>query len=287
MTSLTALRLRLNSIVAHLTSRDFGGMETLTKKTLDNKRGYTYTYYVSPAKAGKPTVLLCHGFPDHAAQWEDLATKHLVPAGYGVVIPDLLGYDGTSKPTDPNEYAWDKMTADLCEILDAEKIDKVVSAGHDWGAPMAQAVYKFHPERVIGLITMNVAYLPQLEGPFALEVVRPMITQAVGYFPQWYWYLFSHPREGPEISDAHVESFFEACHDQPEAWMDTLCTKDGLKNWLLQDKKANNLLPYATDDFKKAWVGRLKRDGFTAPFMWYRGNDRRAALQRGERAACG
>jgi pimeloyl-ACP methyl ester carboxylesterase len=76
-------------------------MDTLTKKTITTKRGFEYTYYVSPAAAGKPTLLLHHGFPDQANEWEQLITNHLKPAGYGVIAPDLLGYGGTSKPTDP------------------------------------------------------------------------------------------------------------------------------------------------------------------------------------------
>jgi len=68
-------------------------MDTLSKKTIHTTRGFKYTYYVSPASSGKPTILLLHGWPDHAALWEDLVTRHLVPAGFGVVVPDCLGYD--------------------------------------------------------------------------------------------------------------------------------------------------------------------------------------------------
>lgn len=80
--------------------------------------------------------------------------------------------------------------------------------------------------------------------------------------------LASHRRT--QICGAHLDSFFDAAHDKPEAWMDTLCAKDGLKNYLLQDKKAVNLQPYATDEMRKHFVARLKRDGWAAPMCWYR-----------------
>lgn len=52
--------------------------------------------------------------------------------GYGVLIPDMLGYGGTDKPTDPEAYASEALVQDLVDILDAEKIDRVVAVGHDW-----------------------------------------------------------------------------------------------------------------------------------------------------------
>ena len=133
-------------------------METLTKNTIKTSRGFTYTYYASTSSGGKQTLMLLHGWPDHAEMWEDLATKHLIPAGYGVVIPDCLGYDGTDKPTDPKEYNPVGMMNDFSEILDAEKIDKVIITGHDWGAGLAARFYIFKPERCLGMITMKLSW---------------------------------------------------------------------------------------------------------------------------------
>lgn len=166
-------------------------MDTLTKKTITTKRGFEYTYYVSPAAAGKPTLLLHHGFPDQAEEWEDLIVKHLRPAGYGVIAPDLLGYGGTSKPTDPAAYKFRGMTADVVEIIDAEGVDKVISLGHDWGSRAAQMLWNLHPERVSGLVMVNVPYMGATKGPFNLDEVLAQTEQAYGYGVFWYWKLFT------------------------------------------------------------------------------------------------
>ena len=70
-----------NSIEKNLTPlvELYQNMDTLTKKTVKTARAFTYTYYVYPASSKKPTLLLIHGFPDTSEQWEDLATKHLIP----------------------------------------------------------------------------------------------------------------------------------------------------------------------------------------------------------------
>lgn len=106
-------------------------MDAFNKKTLKTSRGYTYTYYTAEGDKSLPTLFFQHGWPDHAAMWKDVAgplrsTKH------PIIIPDMLGYDGTDKPTDPAAYKWDVMTKDLIEIIDNEGADKAISIGHDW-----------------------------------------------------------------------------------------------------------------------------------------------------------
>lgn len=245
-------------------------MDTLTKKTIETSRGFTYTYYVSPAALGKPTIFLLHGWPDRAALWEDLATNYLIPAGYGVILPDCLGYAGSSKPTDPQAYSGVGMSNDLNELLIAENIDKVIIGGHDWGAAIAHRFYKHHPERCLGLVQWNVAVGPRQEALMVLEVWESSMTKAFGYFPFQYWYLFADPVNGPGLADKHVESLFTIIHAaEPDAWKDTFCAKDGLKNWLEQDKKAA-VQAYATDRMRKEFIERMSRDGFTAPMCYYR-----------------
>jgi soluble epoxide hydrolase / lipid-phosphate phosphatase len=244
-------------------------MDTLTKKTIQTPRGFTYTYYVSPASLGKPTIYLIHGWPDSAALWEDLATKHLIPAGYGVILPDCLGYGGSSKPTDPQAYSRMGVSDDLNEILIAENIEKVIIAGHDWGSGIAHRFYVYHPERCVGLITLNLAVLPRQEEMMVLDVIEPFMIQAMGYFPFQYWYLFADPVNGPALADKHLESLFTAIHAEPEAWKETMCAKDGITNWLKQDKKGP-VQAYATDTMKEDFIARYSRDGFTAPLCYYR-----------------
>jgi soluble epoxide hydrolase/lipid-phosphate phosphatase len=50
---------------------------------------------------------------------------------------DPLGYGGTSKATDVSSYNSKSVSGDLSEIIDAESIDKVIVAGHDWESFLA------------------------------------------------------------------------------------------------------------------------------------------------------
>lgn len=100
-------------------------------KDLTTSRGLNYHYYFSAPKEQKLTLLLLHGFPSLAKDWNNQVTA-LQEHGYGFIVPDMLGYGGTAKPTDPNEYKSSLIVKDLIDILDAEKVEHCVTIGHDW-----------------------------------------------------------------------------------------------------------------------------------------------------------
>ncbi|PTB66638.1 hypothetical protein BBK36DRAFT_159760 [Trichoderma citrinoviride] len=70
----------------------------------------------------KPPIFLLHGWPDYVALWGDLATRYLVPRGYGAIIPDCLGFGDSSKPTSPEDFHSIGFTSDLRDMLDAESV---------------------------------------------------------------------------------------------------------------------------------------------------------------------
>jgi len=188
-------------------------LSSLNKKTLEVSRGFAYTYYVSPAKAEKPAIILFHGCPDSAQLWSGLINNYLVPNGYGVVALDCLGYAGTSKPTDLEAYAWQHMAADAIEILDAEKVGKVISLGHDWGSAMCQRLFNFYPDRVIGLVMINVAYMPP-GGTFDLEATNKATKEKYGYGIYEYWHFFT-AEDATAIMTKNAESVYSAAFGDP------------------------------------------------------------------------
>ena len=95
------------------------------------RRGYTYRYYCHPPALGKPTLLFVHGFPSTSYDWRCQVT-FFEPKGFGLIVPDCLGYAGTSKPTDFREFRWKLLADDLVDIMDEEDTGSVIGIGHDW-----------------------------------------------------------------------------------------------------------------------------------------------------------
>lgn len=112
-------------------------MDQLEEKHLNTSRGLHYRYFVSPAAtadASKPALVLCHGWPDSADLWQ-FVVPHLLKSKLRLIVPDLLGAGGSSKPTSPEPYEVAAMASDLMEILRAENIDQqIIPMGHDWYA---------------------------------------------------------------------------------------------------------------------------------------------------------
>ena len=67
--------------------------------------------------ADGPPVILCHGFPELWYSWRHQLVA-LADAGYRAYAPDLRGYGGSSHPTEVTDYGSDKLTGDLCGLLD-------------------------------------------------------------------------------------------------------------------------------------------------------------------------
>ncbi|RMY75337.1 hypothetical protein D0863_02659 [Hortaea werneckii] len=109
-------------------------MDGLQEKQLQVKRGFKYCYFVSSHyNASNPTLLLLHGWPDNASLWQ-YVLPYLLPLKCKIVVPDLLGYAGTDKPTDLEAYDYRLMCQDMLDLLAAEDIESnVITVGHDFG----------------------------------------------------------------------------------------------------------------------------------------------------------
>ena len=114
-------------------------MEASLYKDITTSRGFKYHYYYSPAADSKPTILFIHGFPCTSLDWRK-QVPFFKEKGYGLIVPDLLGYGGTDKPAETTAYQLSKMATDLVNILDAEKVDKVISVGHDWYSSLLKII---------------------------------------------------------------------------------------------------------------------------------------------------
>lgn len=260
-------------------------MDHLEQKSHQAPSGVKYNYYTSAAQDSKPTILLCHGCPDSSDLWADLTRDYLVSNGFGVLVPDLIGYGLSDKPDDINLYALDSICKDIISILDAETLPKVITLGHDFGAFVSSKLITYHPDRISGLITLGTAHAPPSPEAFDFEKIRQMQEQYLGYCSGWYFPLFTSDK-GYELMDAHVDRMFTALHGGGERMKQVCCYPNAFEDWLKDGSDGTEaVLPYAeSDEFRKQWIGRLERDGFRAPMLWYKGVVKSLTLQRDQQA---
>jgi soluble epoxide hydrolase/lipid-phosphate phosphatase len=155
----------------------------ITKFTLSS--GVIYGYVYIPPQSSKTTILFLHGFPSGAYDWRH-QIPHFSKAGYGVLVPDLLGYGSTDKPELAEQYRGKKMASEIIEILDHENIGKVHGVGHDWGSYLLSQLANYRPDRFYSYYLLDMSYMPP-GIHFDVEVANAEAKEEVGYERLGFW----------------------------------------------------------------------------------------------------
>lgn len=115
-----------------------------------------------------PPLLLLHGIPGSGASWQPVRERlHDVD----VLVPDLLGFGGSAKPSDLRTLHAAGQAEALLDALDALDLPRVTVVGHDFGGPVALALHALAPARVTGLGLLAANTFPDAPIPFPLSTV--------------------------------------------------------------------------------------------------------------------
>jgi len=83
--------------------------------------------------AGRPVVLLVHGYPDSSQVWNKVVAP--LSARYRVVTYDVRGAGDSSAPTHTAAYELEHLVADLAAVVDTVSPQQPIHlVAHDWGS---------------------------------------------------------------------------------------------------------------------------------------------------------
>lgn len=102
-------------------------------------------------------VVLIHGFPDFWYSWRQ-QMQALVQAGYRVAAVDQRGYNLSDRPSGVDNYSMRMLVGDIAAVIAAEKEEKAIVVGHDWGGSVAWNVAMRRPDLVDLLIICNLPH---------------------------------------------------------------------------------------------------------------------------------
>lgn len=91
-----------------------------------------------------PLLIFLHGFPEFWYSWKDQIAEF--SSEYTVVVPDLRGFNESSKPDEPAAYELSRLTADTAELIRAFGQKRARIVGHDWGGIIAWAFAEEYPD---------------------------------------------------------------------------------------------------------------------------------------------
>jgi pimeloyl-ACP methyl ester carboxylesterase len=126
--------------------------------------------------AGRPLVVLLHGFPELAYSWRKVMGP-LADAGFHVVAPDLRGYGRTTGWSDAYDqdlrpFSFLALARDVVALVQALGAREVATlVGHDFGSPLAAWCALTRPDVFTSVVLMSAPFAGVtnlLGGPAAL-----------------------------------------------------------------------------------------------------------------------
>ncbi|KAG9100702.1 hypothetical protein FRC06_003839 [Ceratobasidium sp. 370] len=236
--------------------------------------GHFYRYvdvHPPPGVNTIATALLLHGFPDSAYGWRH-QVKGWSSRGIRLIIPDALGYTGSSQPLDPEEYSYKRQSDDyeaLIRHIGIPESEKIVLISHDWGAVTAIRLSQLKPDLVKGVASLGVPFA------FAKPAKQYIPTETfVEMLPNFeYWLFFGAPESGP-LLDANVDKFisvmFITAKQFESGEFPLLVKKGALEGWLKDNTTSTNPGLLTQQEFDTI-VAQIKAGaGFSAMLNYYK-----------------
>ncbi|KAH8896332.1 alpha/beta-hydrolase [Thozetella sp. PMI_491] len=241
--------------------------------TYTTSRAVTYSYiHIPPQIPNTQYILFLHGFPSTSHDWRH-QISFFVAKGYGILAPDLLGFGGTSKPTELEMYRGKAMASDIVEIMNFENIQVVVGVAHDWGSFLLARLANYHPERFSAYIFVDHGYSPPGRGLTApaIQHINSSVQAKLG-FAIFGYFLFFDEEDAPKLLDEHSESveslFFTTDNEINKKYKGA---PGGFRSWLTEGR-TDDLPTYLTSEDHKHYQDTfsLENGGYGPATNWYR-----------------
>ena len=213
-----------------------------------------------------PAVVLLHGFPELAYSW-----RHQLPAladaGFRAIAPDQRGYGCSDVPPDVSDYRIEELIADVHSMLDALELETATFVGHDWGAFVLWQMAMRAPERIEGLIILNIPHFPRAP-------VDPIQIMRSRFGDDFYIVNFQDSDAADKAFAADPVHFFnmmmrrnQASRQQFDQLPDEMKSVSLLKVMARVEGSGEPLL---TDEERDYFASAFAKTGFTGPINWYR-----------------
>lgn len=111
--------------------------------------------YLDEGDPDGETVVLVHGEPSWSYLYRKVVPT-LADEGYRVIVPDLIGFGKSDKPTRISDFTYARQEEWLrAALFDQLDLNEITIYGHDWGGLLSLRLVAFHPERFARVMMAN------------------------------------------------------------------------------------------------------------------------------------
>ena len=124
-----------------------------------------------------PVVVFVHGSGPGASGYSNFKQNYQVfaDAGFRVIVPDLIGYGYSSKPT-TQDYTLDFFVSTLKDLIDALGVTSCTLVGNSLGGAISIKLALDDPDLVDSLIMMAPGGIEDLETYMAMPGIQKMMS---------------------------------------------------------------------------------------------------------------
>jgi haloalkane dehalogenase len=111
-------------------------------------------HYVDEGPHNADPVLLLHGEPSWCYLYRKMIPI-LVAAGYRVIAPDLVGFGRSDKPTQREDYTYQRHVDWMRAVIEALDLRDITLFGQDWGGLIGLRLAAENEERFARIVASN------------------------------------------------------------------------------------------------------------------------------------
>ncbi len=120
----------------------------------DGDGGQLRIHHVDEGPADADPVLCLHGEPSWGYLYRKMIPP-LVEAGHRVVVPDLVGFGRSDKPTERSDYSYNGHVEWMAAWLQALDLRSITLVCQDWGGLIGLRLAALEPDRFARVVVAN------------------------------------------------------------------------------------------------------------------------------------
>ncbi|MBU1102065.1 alpha/beta hydrolase [Patescibacteria group bacterium] len=179
-------------------------------------------YFQNSEFAGRPTAVLLHGLSSNHTTWLT-AMRALKEIGLNSLALDLRGHGHSDKTKKKSLYKFSAFTEDLKQIIETEKLSKIILVGYSFGGFIALDYVIKYPQSVTALILISANHV----NPFRYKKINFLTPLCRGGLNLLAWLLLWQKRKNyyyfdQESAQGYWQSTFKGYTTMPLAinfWM--------------------------------------------------------------------